>query len=138
MSPPKLKEIELVQSMSMSESKKYQLIGKSLYLFKPTNGLRLLCNKIVGYAYYDNIVLSLIGISTVMLAIDNPLYDQKGELVNKLNIIDNIMTILFTLECMINIILHGFLINGKSSYLNDSWNQLDFVIVVVAIISLAA
>ena len=48
------------------------------------------------------------------------------------------MTIIFTLECIINIILFGFLLNGKTSYVRDGWNQLDFVIVLVSIFSLAA
>ena len=48
------------------------------------------------------------------------------------------MTFLFTLECVINIILYGFIVNGDASYLRDSWNQLDFIIVVFSIFSLAA
>ena len=46
------------------------------------------------------------------------------------------MTILFTLECAINIIVQGFLLNGPSSYLKDYWNLLDFIIVLVSLVSI--
>ena len=47
------------------------------------------------------------------------------------------MTAAFTLECVINIILLGFLMNGKTSYLKDSWNVLDFFIVLFSLINIA-
>ena len=76
--------------------------------------------------------------STIVLAIDNPLYDQNSKVVKFLGIIDISMTVIFTIECMINIVLLGFLFNGRPSYLRDGWNQLDFIIVVFSIVSLAA
>ena len=48
------------------------------------------------------------------------------------------MTVAFTIECMINIIVYGFIINGPTSYLNDSWNVLDFLIVVFSLVNVAA
>ena len=47
------------------------------------------------------------------------------------------MTAAFTLECAINIIVHGFLFNGPTSYLRDSWNVLDFIIVIFSLVSIA-
>ena len=46
------------------------------------------------------------------------------------------MTILFALECAINIIVLGFLFNGQRSYLKDPWNLLDFIIVLVSLVSI--
>jgi len=45
------------------------------------------------------------------------------------------MTTIFTLECLVKIILFGLLFNGKSSYLRLAWNVMDFIIVLFAIIS---
>ena len=46
------------------------------------------------------------------------------------------MTTLFTLEALINIILFGFLCNGKSSYVRDPWNVMDLIIVFFSIFTL--
>ena len=47
------------------------------------------------------------------------------------------MTFLFTCEVIIKVIAHGFLFNGPDSYLRVAWNRLDFIIVVISIISVA-
>ena len=49
---------------------------------------------------------------------------------------DYVLTILFTLECLINIILFGFLFNGKHSYARDPWNIMDLLIVFFSIFTL--
>ena len=43
---------------------------------------------------------------------------------------------IFTLEAVLKIIYHGFVFNGKESYLQNSWNILDFLIVVLSVSSL--
>ena len=53
-----------------------------------------------------------------------------------INMIDLIMTIIFTCEAILKIITLGFLFNKKTCYLRNTWNILDFVIVIFAIISL--
>ena len=52
--------------------------------------------------------------------------------------IDVVVTILFTLESIINIIRLGFLMNGPNSYLKDSWNVLDFIIVIFSLVSIVS
>ena len=42
---------------------------------------------------------------------------------------------LFIMEATIKIIVFGF-IGGKKAYLRDSWNRLDFFIVIVGIVDL--
>ena len=54
-----------------------------------------------------------------------------------LGIFDIVLTVLFTLECTINIILFGFLFNGKASYARDPWNIMDMTIVFFSILTLA-
>lgn len=80
----------------------------------------------------------MIGISTILLTLDNPLENENGDFAIVLKKIDLFMTIAFTLECVINIIMRGFILNGPTSYLKDSWNNLDFCIVVFSLVSLAA
>lgn len=50
--------------------------------------------------------------------------------------IDVFTIIIFTLEVIIKIVVYGFLFNGKSSYLLDSWNILDLIILVFSYICL--
>ena len=45
------------------------------------------------------------------------------------------MTVIFTIEAMLKIITTGFLFNRKNSYLRNSWNVLDFLIVSFALLS---
>ena len=52
--------------------------------------------------------------------------------------IDYFMTAAFALECLIGIIVYGFIFNGPKSYLKDSWNILDFIIVFFSIFNIAA
>ena len=76
--------------------------------------------------------------STSLLMLDNPLNDESGDFAQTLKKIDYFMTVAFTVELMINVIMRGFMFNGVHSYMKDSWNVLDFLIVLFSLISLAA
>ena len=78
----------------------------------------------------------MISISSVLLTLDDPNIDQRGELANILNILDVILTTLFAVECTINIILFGFVCNGKQSYARDLWNVMDMIVVFFSILTL--
>ena len=45
-------------------------------LFAKDNFIRKICYHIVSWGYYDTTVLILIGISTVLLTLDNPNNDE--------------------------------------------------------------
>ena len=112
------------------------MIGKSLFIFSKENCLRKVCYRIVKHPLYEKAVLVMIAISTILLAIDNPNMDGNGQLAQTLNVFDYILTSLFTFECSINIVLFGFLCNGKSSYARDPWNIMDLVIVLFSLITI--
>ena len=50
--------------------------------------------------------------------------------------LDIIFSGIFTIEAILKIIAHGLIINGENSYLQKSWNILDFVIVLLSILSI--
>ena len=77
-------------------------------------------------------------VSTVTLALEEPLEDPNSAKRQVINIIDLATTAIFTFESMLKIIALGFIMNGKKSYLRDSWNILDFIIVVSGLISLTS
>ena len=45
-----------------------------------------------------------------------------------------LFTVVFTLECVVKVVAMGFLLDD-SSYLKDGWNVMDFVVVVVSLLS---
>lgn len=81
-------------------------------------------------------ILLLIAISSVLLALDNPLNNPNSTLVKVLKTSDYILTAFFIFEAVLKIISHGFLFNEENSYLRNGWNIIDFTVVVIAIISM--
>lgn len=82
--------------------------------------------------------MTLILISTLTLAIETPLDDPEGDKVMVLEKIDLFMTVVFTFEAIVKIIALGFAFTGKTSYIRNPWNILDFVIVVSALLGAIA
>ena len=70
------------------------------------------------------------------MALENPLNDPNGSLKSTLIIIDTITTVIFALESLLKIIAFGFILNGRPSYLRNLWNMLDFIIIILSILSL--
>lgn len=73
--------------------------------------------------------------STILLAIDNPLDDPDSLKQKILGILDIVMTSVFSFEAIIKISVFGFLFNGKKSYLQELWNVLDIFVVTVSLLS---
>jgi hypothetical protein len=74
-------------------------------------------------------------LSSIHLAIDNPLKDPNGKLDSILWYFNIVFTVIFFFEAVIKIITYGFLFNGKDSYLRNYWNIIDFCIVITSILS---
>ena len=113
-----------------------KLRGKSVFLFQPDNSFRKFCNSVSTHQFFEWFIILLILLSTVTLAIEHPLDDPDSEKIKVLKLIDIVFTTIFTLEALLKIIALGFLFNGKHSYLRDSWNILDFIIVFFSLLSL--
>ena len=54
-----------------------------------------------------------------------------------MEIINYAMTFLFTVEIIVKVAAHGFLLNGPASYMRNYGNILDFVIVVFALVDIS-
>ena len=80
-------------------------------------------------------ILFLIGIQSVMLAMDNPLNDPNSNMFAVLRYLDIGMTMFFLLEAISKIISFGLLRNGKNSYLKNGWNIIDLTVVLISIVS---
>ena len=85
---------------------------------------------------FEVIIILLIIASSVILAFEHPLDDPESEMIKQLKMADMVITIIFIIEALAKIIVSGFILNGRHSYLMDSWNLLDFIIVSLSTASL--
>jgi Ion transport protein len=108
---------------------------RTLYLFSMSNKLRLFCDRLISYPAFEYTILAFILASSLFLAIENPLDSQTSTKSIILSYLNLCMTIIFALEILAKIISKGLLINGKDSYLRSYWNALDFIIVILSIVS---
>lgn len=101
-----------------------------------TNPFRRACFRIAENARFDAIVTILIITSGICLAIDNPLLNPDTNFIRALKYFDIAFTFLFVGEMVVKVFAYGLLLE-KGSYLRNSWNILDFIVVIVSILNLA-
>jgi len=109
--------------------------GVSLFLFGPENPFRLLVSRIVHHPAFDNTILTLIVISSLMLALDNPRTDRESMMVKVLDTANIVFTAIFWAEMLLKWIAFG-VIGHHGAYFRDPWNWLDCFIVFASTVSL--
>jgi hypothetical protein len=110
--------------------------GNSLNCLGEKNSLRMKAFVLIHQSWFDTLILGFIVVSTILLAFENPLRDPNTNSVTILFYIDIVMTAVFLAEMVVKIIALGLLCNGPESYLRVSWNVLDFLIVLVSLLSI--
>ena len=128
---------EFLEDLKTEDNKLLLLNGVSLGIFPVKHPLRQSIAKFVLHPSFDHCILFLIMISSLMLAVESPLWDPNSAVSKAFLKTDIVMTVAFTMEMLLKIITLGFLLHSNS-YLRSAWNVLDFVIVIVSILSLAA
>ena len=116
--------------------KDIKLEGKALFVFSTENKFRVICKNLVQHQNFDNVILFLIAFSTILLTLETPRMDPKGQKAFVLKNIDYVISAVFLMELIIKNIVYGYIINGQGSYMRDAWNILDFTIVCISIISI--
>lgn len=89
-------------------------------------GIRDTCYRIISSSFFEGISLTVIIANSIVMALEDPNSETTTPF---FYILDYIFLGLYTLEMILKIIGLGFILN-KGSYLRDSWNILDFVIVL--------
>lgn len=87
--------------------------------------------------FLEVLVILCIVLNTLILAIQHPSNTYPDEFNNFMNVMDLVLTSIFTAEMFIKIMAYG-LYKGTPelpSYLSDSWNRLDFVVVIISWVS---
>jgi len=112
---------------------------RSLYLFGKNSWVRIGCYKLVQHRFFENTILILIVLSSLKLALDTYIsgLDTRREWVNNFSeYFDIIVSFSFALESLVKSIAWGFVMD-KNSYLRETWNVLDFFIVLSSMIDFA-
>lgn len=135
------KKMRMVQEMNSDSdddtenmsSMKFSILAdtsKSLYLFDLNSKIRQMFISITCSQKFEYFILFIILLSSIKLALDTYL---SPNLVDKLELVDHIFSSIFILEFLLKIISRGFIM-CPSSYLRDSWNYIDFVVVISSIV----
>lgn len=90
------------------------------------------CSYIITSSLFEAISLTVIIANSVVMALEDP---TDGNTSNFFYVLDFIFLALYTAEMILKICGLGF-IYPKGSYLRDSWNILDFIIVISGYIPL--
>nr|CCA23261.1 hypothetical protein ALNC14_094040 [Albugo laibachii Nc14] len=109
---------------------------RSLCIFSRKNVFRRHICAVVHHRYTENLLLSLILLSSILLAADNPLDDPNSSLSRNLIYFDRAFTWLFSAEMIFKVIDRGVLCNGPESYLRDPWNVLDSGTLIASLVTL--
>uniref|UniRef100_A0A7S2SE50 Ion transport domain-containing protein n=1 Tax=Mucochytrium quahogii TaxID=96639 RepID=A0A7S2SE50_9STRA len=109
--------------------------SNSIFFIPPTSTLRLKVAIVVTKKWFEGFILLMIIFSCVLLALDRPVDPILSKSTSySLNVF---VTVVFVIEAGLKIFAFGF-IRGKGSYLRNSWNILDFVIVIVSLVDIAS
>ena len=109
---------------------------RSLYLFTLDNPLRQLCLRTVTSKVFEYVILLVILLNCIFLACDSksPNFEESYTY-SVIEMAEYFFIAIFTLECVLKVIALGFVLD-KGTYLRDSWNVLDFLVVVLAYVAL--
>lgn len=108
----------------MLEGKRCYKLRKTITYIRVTVNER--CFKIISSPIFEGISLFVIVLNSIFMAFEDPSSDESSSV---FVYSDNIFLAVYTVEMLLKILGLGFII-PKGSYLRDSWNVLDFVIVI--------
>ena len=83
---------------------------------------------------FDGIVIFTIILSSLILALDQPILDPDTTYKKVLLYIDYVTTVIFVIEFLFKSISLGFLFCGEGAYLRSFSNIVDFLIVIFSVI----
>ena len=129
-------EIKTAEANKLILEKQKILEGKSFGLFDSRNKFRKFCADLVTTPIFDNIIIVLILISICLIASENPSGEGSDVKLKVYLILDFTFTTLFTLEMLLKMVAQG-VYKTQRSYMHSSWNRLDFLIVVVSLLSIS-
>eukprot|EP00002_Diphylleia_rotans_P008552 TRINITY_DN1844_c0_g1_i3.p1 TRINITY_DN1844_c0_g1~~TRINITY_DN1844_c0_g1_i3.p1 ORF type:complete len:1384 (+),score=276.21 TRINITY_DN1844_c0_g1_i3:89-4240(+) len=107
-----------------------------LLVIPPESSVRMWARTISTHPRFDHFITATIIANSIALGFSNPLDDPDDTKQRILTQLDYLFTAIFCLEFVLKAVDKGFLLL-PGAYLLDTWNQLDFLVVVTSFISLA-
>lgn len=108
----------------------------SFFYFAKTDSLRQTCIALHNSQPFDNFILGVIFVSTVLMAVDSPYeYPDGSKTSNTFEIIEILINVIFTIEMFIRMIAMSCFM-GPKAYLQDNWFRFDFIIVIFSWLAL--
>lgn len=98
----------------------------------PDNTVRRWCHRVGFDRRFDSLVLTLIIISSALLAAEDPV-NPDAEINKQLETADIFFTSVFVIEMLLKIVALG-----SWDYFRDPWNDLDAIVVFASLASLIA
>ena len=109
----------------------------SLYIFHERSRFRRLVWRLLNWRWFDRFVLMVIIANCVTLAMYDPTRDADATWNRNLDIVETVFTFVFLTEMALQVVARNFLI-GPGAYLKHPWFVLDFVVVVLGLMSFVA
>ncbi|GMT06677.1 hypothetical protein PENTCL1PPCAC_28851, partial [Pristionchus entomophagus] len=106
-------------------------IEPSLFIFKQAKVPRSWCLQAVMSPWFDRVTMGVILINCITLGMFRPCEDGadcKTYRCQMLQLADHVIFAYFAFEMCVKVIAMGF--TGAAGYLSDTWNRLDFFIVI--------
>uniref|UniRef100_A0A8C7KNS6 Voltage-dependent N-type calcium channel subunit alpha n=1 Tax=Oncorhynchus kisutch TaxID=8019 RepID=A0A8C7KNS6_ONCKI len=131
LSPGEKKDLE----EELKNGPKHILPYSSMFVLPVLFRVRRLCHYVVNLRYFEMCILSVITMSSIALAAEDPV-QANAPRNNVLKYLDYVFTGVFTFEMVIKMIDLGLLLH-PGSYFRDLWNILDFIVVSGALVAFA-
>jgi len=106
----------------------------SCFIFSTTSMFRRIVFLVAFDKRFEGTILVLIAFSSIALALDKPSLEEGSTLKQGLGLMDVAFNVVFFIEFVVKVITMGFCLH-PGSYLRNSWNQLDFFIVLTSFAS---
>jgi hypothetical protein len=107
----------------------------SLLCIGQNNPVRRMMKYIVSSWAFEAGIIGAIVVSSVTLTLESPMYTNET-LKQVLQVCDVFFLVVFSVEAIMKVIALGFIL-PYDSYLSDSWNKLDFVVLIVTFAGMA-
>ena len=109
----------------------------SLYIFSKSNKFRIQSWKIASSGYFEAFIIFLIVLSSLLLTFNTYYLKEKVDAIeNVTSKINLCFVVCFTVEALFKIMIYGFIFD-EGTYLRDTWNILDFVIVISSLLDVS-
>jgi hypothetical protein len=114
---------------------------RALLCLWPNHPLRRAAIWLAQWPWFVRFNLLAIAMNCVLLMVDNSTrntsqaYTADGSEESTLAIFDLCFVIIFTFEMLVRTVAGGFIFAGPTSYLQSSWNRLDFLVVILALLN---